>query len=53
MSITPLKNEETAALNGRDGLDFVLRTTAVTVQPPGKDRTDVHIRPPAANRKSL
>ena len=41
-----------AAGTSCDGLGFV-RTTTTTVQPSGKDQTDVHIRPPAALRKPL
>jgi len=41
MPTTPtIPNKKTAALDGRDGLDFVLRTAAPSLK---EDRTDVHI----------
>ena len=46
MLIPTLTNEKRAAGSNRDALEFVLGRHT---RPPGKDRTDVHIRPPATN----
>ena len=44
-----IPNGKAPALDGREGLNLVLRTTA---PPHSKDRTDVHILLPAPRRKS-